>query len=144
MSDDGAARARALALLKQHGWNATSFQILEPGFRYWFAPGAGGEDTAGGDAACVGYVDTGAAWIAAGAPVAADPALASVAEAFVAAARAAGRRAAFFATEERLALDPALAGLTALRIGEQPVWDPAAWAATVRSTRSLREQLRRA
>ena len=133
MNDDVAARARALALLKRHGWNATSFQILEPGFRYWF-----------GDDACVGYVDTGAAWIAAGAPVAGDAALARAADAFVAEARAAGRRAAFFATEERLTLDPALAGLAALRIGEQPVWDPAGWADTMRATRSLREQLRRA
>ena len=39
-------RERALALLRQHGWNATSFQILEPGFRYWFD---------GGDA-CVAYL----------------------------------------------------------------------------------------
>ena len=44
-----AARERALALLRRHGWNATSFQILEPGFSYWFD----------GDDACVGYVDTG-------------------------------------------------------------------------------------
>jgi phosphatidylglycerol lysyltransferase len=135
VSDEATARARALELLKRHGWNATSFQILEPGFRYWFAPA--------GDA-CVGYVDTGAAWIAAGAPVAGDGALARAADEFLAAARAAGRRAAFFATEERLVHDPALAHLAALRIGEQPVWDPATWAATVESTRSLREQLRRA
>jgi len=46
---------RVLALLKRYGWNATSFQILEPGFRYWFL----------GDEACVGYVDTGRAWVAA-------------------------------------------------------------------------------
>jgi phosphatidylglycerol lysyltransferase len=130
VADEAAARARALALLKRHGWNATSFQMLEPGFRYWFD----------GDA-CVGYVDTGAAWIAAGAPVAADEALARAAAGFVAAARDAGRRAAFFATEERFTREPALA---ALRIGEQPEWDPAAWAATVAATRSLREQLRRA
>ena len=134
MSDEAAARARALALLKRHGWNATSFQILEPGFRYWFAP----------DDACVGYVDTGAAWIAAGAPVADDAALARAAEGFVAAARAAGRRAAFFATEDRIARDPAQDELVALRIGEQPVWDPAAWDDAVKATRSLREQLRRA
>ena len=44
-----AARARALALLRRHGWNATSFQILEPGFNYWFD----------GDDACVAYIDTG-------------------------------------------------------------------------------------
>jgi len=55
-----AARVRVLRLLKRHGWNATSFQILEPGFRYWFY----GDDT------CVGYVDTGRAWVAAGSPVA--------------------------------------------------------------------------
>ena len=131
--DEPPARARALALLKQHGWNATSFQMLEPGFRYWFD----------GDA-CVGYVDTGAAWIAAGAPVSSDEALPRVAAGFVEAARAAGRRAAFFATEERFTRDPALPALAALRIGEQPVWDPAEWSATVRATRSLREQLRRA
>jgi phosphatidylglycerol lysyltransferase len=139
VSDDATARARALELLKRHGWNATSFQILEPGFRYWFASPAGGD---GG--ACVGYVDTGHAWIAAGAPVVDDGALGEVTRGFVAAARAAGRRVAFFATEERLALDPALGDLAALRVGEQPVWDPAAWADTVRATRSLREQLRRA
>jgi phosphatidylglycerol lysyltransferase len=134
VNDGDTARARALERLKEHGWNATSFQILEPGFRYWF-------DDAGG---CVGYVDTGAAWIAAGAPITSDEGLPRAALGFVAAARAAGRRAAFFATEERLTLDPALAGLAALRIGEQPVWDPAAWADTVKATRSLREQLRRA
>jgi phosphatidylglycerol lysyltransferase len=131
--DEPPARARALALLKQHGWNATSFQMLEPGFRYWFD----------GDA-CVGYVDTGAAWIAAGAPVSADEALAPAATHFVEAARAAGRRAVFFATEERFAHHPALPALASLRIGEQPVWDPSAWTTTVRATRSLREQLRRA
>jgi phosphatidylglycerol lysyltransferase len=134
VSDEAAARARALALLKRHGWNATSFQILEPGFRYWFAS----------DEACVGYVDTGAAWIAAGAPIADDATRARAAQGFVAAARAAGRRAAFFATEARVALDPAQDDLVALRIGEQPVWDPAAWDDAVRATRSLREQLRRA
>jgi phosphatidylglycerol lysyltransferase len=53
--------ACVLDLLKAHGWNSTSFQILEPGFRYWF-------DRAEG---CIAYVDTGRAWVVAGAPVAA-------------------------------------------------------------------------
>jgi phosphatidylglycerol lysyltransferase len=127
-------RERALALLKRHGWNATSFQILEPGFRYWFD----------GDDACVAYVDTGRAWVAAGAPVAPPDALATTAARFVAAARAAGRRAAFFATEERFRETSRGMGLAALPIGEQPVWDPAAWAATIDATASLRAQLRRA
>lgn len=125
-----AERHRVLALLQRHGWNATSFQILESQFRYWFD----------GDDACVGYVDTGGAWVAA-APVA-DPArFAALAARFHAAARAAGRRVCWFATEERF---HAATGWPVLRIGDQPSWDPAAWDGTLRDTRSLREQLRRA
>src|SRR5581483_10517179 len=43
-------RQRALALLRRHGWNATSFQILEPGFLYWFDDHHPGD---GESAACV-------------------------------------------------------------------------------------------
>lgn len=121
-----------MGLLKRFGWNSTSFQCLEPGFDYWFDPE--GE-------ACVAYVDTGSAWVAAGAPIAADQRLGAVAEAFVVAAAGAGRRACFFATERRF-LRAAPVG--ALLIGEQPVWDPSTWEETLRTSRSLREQLRRA
>jgi len=27
---------RVLSLVRRHGWNATSFQVLQPGFRYFF------------------------------------------------------------------------------------------------------------
>ena len=104
--------------------------MLEPGFEYWFD----GE-------ACVAYVDTGRAWVAAGAPIAAEVDLGRVANAFVAAARAAGRGACFFATERRFAAAP---GFRHLLIGEQPVWEPGRWGETLRATPSLREQLRRA
>jgi phosphatidylglycerol lysyltransferase len=124
-------RARALALLRRHGWNATSFQILEPGFSYWFD----------GDDACVAYRDTGGAWVAAGAPIAERERAPAAAQAFVAAAAAAGRRVCFFGTEDRFA---AAVPLAAMRIGEQPVWDPAAWDEVLRGARSLREQIRRA
>ncbi|MFO0577657.1 MAG: DUF2156 domain-containing protein [Polyangia bacterium] len=124
-------RAQVLALLKRHGWNATSFQILEPGYRYFFH----------GADACVAYVETGGAWVAAGAPIAASGELQSVAAAFIAAARAAGRRASFFGTELRFA---DAAPLTSLCIGEQPVWDPRLWSQALAESRSLREQLRRA
>jgi len=123
--------ARVLALLERHGWNATSFQILEPGFRYWFD----------GDDACVGYVDTGRAWVAAGPPIAATERLVATSERFVAAAREAGRRACLFGTEVRF---HDTARWPALRIGEQPLWSPAGWEAVLRGSRSLREQLRRA
>lgn len=126
-----AERGRVLALLRRHGWNATSFQVLEPGFRYWFD----------GDDACVAYVDTGGAWVGAGAPLCPLGRCAEVAERFIAAARQAGRRACLFATEERFT---ARSGLASLMIGEQPLWDPAAWDESLRQSRGLREQVRRA
>ena len=117
---------RVLALIEEHGWNATAFQTLEPGYHYFFA----------GDG-CVAYHDTGGAWVAAGEPIAPRDQRATVAAAFLVAAQAAGKRACFFAAEDEL-------GLATVRIGEQPAWDPAGWPATLAKTRSLREQLRRA
>ncbi len=120
-----------LALLGRYGWNATSFQILEAGYKYFFSE----------EEACVAYVDTGGCWVAAGAPIAAPPALREATERFIAAARAAGRRACFFATESRFL---EASGLPAMCIGEQPAWDPACWLDTLQKSKSLREQLRRA
>ncbi|HVV16403.1 MAG TPA: DUF2156 domain-containing protein [Polyangia bacterium] len=125
---------RALALLRRHGWNATSFQILEPGFRYWFDGGPANE-------ACVAYIDTRRAWVAAGAPIAPPEAVAVVAQRFVTAAAARGRRACFFGTEERFTVGTPFA---AMRIGEQPVWDPRDWDRTLAAAPSLRAQIRRA
>src|SRR4051812_21940741 len=120
MPDD--PRPRVLALLRQYGFNATSFQSLEEGFDYWF-------DTDGD--ACVAYADTGRAWVAAGAPICTEARLVEVANRFVAAARQAGRRAAFFAAEARLC---EATGWPALVIGEQPVWDARRWDERVRTT----------
>lgn len=120
-----------MALLRSHGWNSSSFQILGPGFRYWFD----GED------ACVGYVDTGKAWVVAGAPIAPRERLRDVALSFSALAASSGKRVAFFGTEARF---QEAVGWHALRIGDQPVWTPEDWSATLERSRSLREQLRRA
>ncbi|XXF78792.1 DUF2156 domain-containing protein [Myxococcaceae bacterium GXIMD 01537] len=130
--DGRAERERVLALLKRHGWNATSFQVLDEGFQYWFDPSA---------EACVAYVDTGRAWVVAGAPVAPDARLEEVTSRFAAEARGAGRRVCFFATEPRFA---AAVPVETLTVGEQPVWEPSRWEETVRASRNLREQLRRA
>lgn len=123
-------RSHVLALVQRHGWNATSFQILEPGFTYWFH-----------DDACVAYVDTGSAWVAAGVPIAAEERLVDVSSAFVAEARRRGRRVCFFGTEARFVEG---APFSSLRIGEQPVWRPVEWRDALACSRSLREQLRRA
>jgi phosphatidylglycerol lysyltransferase len=126
-----AEKEHVLALVRRYGWNATSYQVLEPGYRYFFPD----------DDAVVAFVDTGQAWVAAGAPLADERRLVEVATAFVAAARAARRRACFFATEERFA---GQAPFPTLLIGEQAVWDPGKWEGTLAASASLREQLRRA
>ncbi|HEY1908284.1 MAG TPA: DUF2156 domain-containing protein [Myxococcaceae bacterium] len=131
MSQLDPERRRVLAVLRRHGWNATSFQVLEPGFRYWFAD----ED------ACVAYVDTGRAWVAAGAPLTERARLREVAEAFHRRALEAHRRLAFFAVEQRVV--EAL-HWRSLHIGEQPEWDADGWPEALRTSSSLREQLRRA
>ncbi len=128
-------RLRVHALLKLHGWNASSFQTLASDFSYWF------DGPAGHEYACVGYLDTGRAWVAAGAPIADPDRIAAVALRFVEAARAAHRRASFFGTEGRFT---AAVPFGALHIGEQPVWNPQLWDAALRSSADLREQIRRA
>jgi lysylphosphatidylglycerol synthetase-like protein (DUF2156 family) len=123
-------RARAFSIVRHHGHDTVSFQTLESGYNYWFD----GED------AYVAYLDTGGAWVAAGGPVAPRERVADVAHAFCAAARAADRRACFFAAEAELVA----AGYPAIAIGEQPVWNTGEWSDVVRATSSLRYQLRRA
>ncbi len=127
-------RERVLALLRSHGEATTAFQVLEPGLEYLF-------HGAEGDLGCTAYVDTGAAWVAAGPPIAAGARRAELARAFVEAAHARGRRACLFAVDRALA---ERAGLEAIAIGEDPEWDPAEWPALLASHRKLREQLRRA
>jgi phosphatidylglycerol lysyltransferase len=125
-------RDEVLALIQRHGWNATAFQTLELGYRYFFQ-----------DQGCIAYVDTGGAWVAAGAPIAAEAALDSIVRAFLRAARDSGKRCCFFGVEARL-LESTGGLLDALEVGEQPSWDPREWPAILARHRSLREQLRRA
>jgi phosphatidylglycerol lysyltransferase len=123
-------RRRAHDLVLRFGRDATVFQILCEGYRYFFH----------GDG-CVAYVDTGAAWVAAGAPVGPEAELRALALGFVAAAGRAGRRSCFFGSDTRFA-HVATGELSALPIGEQPVWDPRTWDNTLRAHKGLRAQLR--
>lgn len=150
------------AALRAYGRNATSFQLLESDFSVWLDSEAGAEvsdapravhaNTSTGPHTshtshtshaprAVAYVNTGAAWIAGGEPLAPETEVHIVAERFLDAARRAGKRASFFATEGRLVTSPRFRRLL---LGEQPIWDPADWDATVRASRSLRSQIRRA
>jgi phosphatidylglycerol lysyltransferase len=130
LPDEG--RRRVLDLVFRYGWNATAFQTLGTGYQYFFR----------GDG-CAAYVDTGSAWVAAGSPISASARLREVAVGFVEAARQAGRRCCFFGSEKRFVLAAGQA-LSALPIGEQPVWDPRDWARTLDRHARLRYALRHA
>ncbi|HET9930893.1 MAG TPA: phosphatidylglycerol lysyltransferase domain-containing protein [Polyangiaceae bacterium] len=123
-------RQRAHRLLQRWGWNATSFQTLSEGFSYWFT-----------HEGCVAYAACGGAWVGAGAPIADSDRLSQVANGFVEAAAARGKRASFFAVEQRFLR---ATKMSSFLVGEQPVYDPGVWCTHLRRSASLREQLRRA
>lgn len=132
--------ASLVELVVARGRDALSFLAVESGMQHWFdAP------PPEGTGACVAYVDTSRAWVAACSPlVDAEPDTCSrelprAAARFVDAARAGGRRACFFASE-----GPAHGGLSRLLIGEQPIFRPREWVHDLARHRRLREQLRRA
>lgn len=123
-------RMRALVCLRAHGADATSFQLLAPGYHYFF-----------GEGGFVAYIDTGGAWVAGGGPVAPDERRVELAHAFARAARERGKRVSFFAVGESFC---DAARLPSVRVGEQPWWAPARWEDVLASHASLRYQLRRA
>lgn len=134
LAESETARARSLVL--RHGWNATAYQILNPGIAYWFS--------ASGDAV-IGYVHYHGVYVVAGDPVCAAERLTSVVDEFEHETRANGSHVCFFGASERLtgALR-ADAARAVVILGGNPVWDPAAWASIVAHRASLRAQLHRA
>ena len=119
-----------------YGWNATAYQIVNPGIAHWFS--------ARGDAV-VGYADRSGVRVVAGAPVCPPERLPEVAAELERDAAGAGLAVCYFGAEKRLETvyrdDP---GRARVLLGAQPVWDPRRWPAIVRSASSIRAQLNRA
>lgn len=136
MTSEASAR---LALVQRYGRTSTAFRALGEELEAWFPASANASEERAD--AMVAFAAMPGAAVSAGEPIAPLHELVSVAEAFVRAQAAQGRRASFFATEGRLAQSPALSRRC---IGEQPVWDPQQWIGGLRAHKSLREQLRRA
>lgn len=125
--------ARELVML--HGWNATAYQIVNPGMSLWFASARD---------AVVGYVDRGHVRVVAGSPVCAEHRLANVLAEFERECAKRGRRVCYFGAEARLE------GLLRFQrthsmvlLGAQPSWSPSHWSAIIASKSSLRAQLNR-
>lgn len=111
----------------------SSCQVLRPSYSFLFEERSG--------QACLAYVDTGSAWVAAGPPFGEEEAVRSLARYFLREARRVGRRACFFGVEGEFSRG---LGLESLAIGEEPHWELHDWPEQARAHRSFREQLRRA
>ena len=136
MDSPAAERERARALILTHGWNATAYQLLNPGIALWFSTR---QD------AVVGYAKHARTRVVGGAPVCALDRLRDVAQEFLDDARSHGERVCYFGAGERLddiyARDPAWSRAP---LGAQPVWNPHQWAERVALRSSLRAQFNRA
>src|SRR5918911_2437382 len=88
---DPLARARELVMV--YGWNATAYQIVNPGMTLWFADYGDG---------VIGYVEHGRTRVVAGAPVCAPERLAAVVSEFEQQCSDCRRRVCYFGAEERL------------------------------------------
>ena len=129
-------RERARALILTHGWNATAYQLLNPGISLWFSSQKD---------AVVGYVKHSRTRVVGGAPVCALDRLRGVAQEFLDDAHSRGERVCYFGAGERLddiyAHDPAWSRAP---LGAQPVWNPHHWSERVAMRSSLRAQFNRA
>jgi phosphatidylglycerol lysyltransferase len=126
----------ARQLVLREGWNATAYQILNPGFTLWFSRARD---------AVAGYVDVAGVWVVGGAPVCALERLPAVARELEEDATRCGRRVCYFAAEARLEnVCGGSRGHSMILLGAQPAWDPRRWPSIVATTSSLRAQLNRA
>jgi phosphatidylglycerol lysyltransferase len=133
-SEDTLDRVREL--VKRHGWNATAYQILNPGFERWLS--------AAGDAV-VAYVTYAGYRVVAGAPVCDPERLGEVVGAFEDETHGRRLSTCYFAAGERLARQLESRGpLDRILLGAQPVWHPASWPRILEHKASLRAQLNRA
>jgi len=127
---------RARELVYNYGWNATSYQILNPAMDHWFA--------LEGDAV-VGYVRRGRFRVVAGAPVCAQERLTAVVAEFEEAAAAANEKVCYFGAANRLrTVLRSLPTHAEVAIGAQPGWNPQQWPALLKKHSSLRAQVNRA
>jgi len=126
----------ARRLILEFGWNAMSYQLVNPGMRLWFCDFTPG---------VIGYVEAGKYYIVAGAPVTAEAKMAAVIQSFANSAAADGKQVVFFGAQDRLEIVLAEQGpVSRMLLGAQPVWHPAHWLENEQRKKSLRAQLARA
>ncbi|MEO5588611.1 MAG: DUF2156 domain-containing protein [Gemmatimonadaceae bacterium] len=127
---------RVRELVLEHGWNATSYQVVNPGISHWFSAA---ED------AVVGYVEYAGIRVVAGAPVCAPDQLQRTVLEFETDSRRGRAGVCYFGAESRLEnLLANSSGHAGVVLGAQPSWHPADWSEILANHSSLRAQLNRA
>lgn len=133
---DPVALERARELVLEYGWNATSYQILNPGIQRWFAPLNKG---------VVGFVSANGVRVVAGAPICGKGNMMQVAAAFENEAAQNKERVCYFCAERRLeSIYTDSKNHSKFLLGAQPVWQPKNWAEIIKNYKSLRAQVNRA
>lgn len=134
--NDSPQIARTREIVLAHGWNSTSYQLINPGIERWFSKT--------GDAV-VGFVSCSGRRVVAGAPVCAKERLRDVVAEFEQNSLETGRRACYFCAEARLeSFYENTPSHAKILLGAQPVWNPNNWTGIVAKNKSLRAQLNRA
>ena len=129
-------RQEARALVLKYGWNATAYQILNPGFTFWFSAARD---------AVIGYVYKSGTRVVGGAPICAADRVQAVASEFLDDARRHNAHVCFFGAGARLeSLLVRSESWSAASLGAQPSWNPQRWSGIIRERSSLRAQLNRA
>lgn len=127
---------RARRLVLAHGWNSTSYQILNPGIRHWFSEA---------NDAVVGFISCLGIRIVVGAPICDGGRLPEATAEFERDAARKGERVCYFGAEARLEnLYINSPKHSRMLLGAQPVWQPCDWTDIVAKHKSLRAQLNRA
>ena len=128
--------SRTRELVLAHGWNTTSYQILNPGIKRWFSAA---------DDGVVGFIAAVGVRVVAGAPVCAEKRLGEIVDEFEGEARRENERVCYFAAESRLeSVCEDSKNYSKFLLGAQPVWQPRNWAGIVAAHKSLRAQINRA
>lgn len=136
-------REHVRTLVLNHGWNATAYQILNPGILHWLTAD---------ERAVVGYATAATrprgperVWVAAGGPVCEAENTAAVVAGFEERAARSGCRVCWFGADARLrAAIRNRSDYSEMTLGAQPVWDPGRWPSILSEKASLRAQRNRA
>jgi phosphatidylglycerol lysyltransferase len=121
-------------LLTRFGRNVHSFQVLEPGLRYWYSAEREG---------AVAYVDQGGHWVTVGAPLGAEKDRRDLCVEFQQTAEMNGKKVAFFGVSERFLEGFEEGEFDALKIAEQPIWNPREWPTSLQRNQKLRNRINR-